>query len=356
LYATADQQQGSVYEFQIDTNTGKLTAMAGSPFKADIGMPTFICTNFCGSSLVADPLGRFLYYQYNYGSVNALNSLTVDQQTGALSNNSRFDSPVYELSADPQGRYLYWNKNSGSSNAVGGLTVSSTGALSLSPGQPYVFAGQTSYGSPAVTGNYVFVLNYLGPSTSEGNLFEYAIDSATGTLTQTNDSIPIQQGGNPVATPDGKFVYVLQLYFKNNIGYWEIVPLKVDTNGAFVELNQFIQQTPALGTFNVWMSPNGNFLLASVYGQIWDFQINKTTGELTLVKQYTDINTSLLAIDPEVKFIFTSPTGLNQVETTTLTSYSVNPNSGELTPVADSTVDIKAIPLGLAVVSPSAAQ
>lgn len=353
---TADRQQGSVYEFQIDTSTGVFTEMPSSPFKADIGSPTFVCTNFCGSSLLADPLGRYLYYQYNYGStsVNGVDSLNVNAQDGTLSNDSKILQPAYELFADPQGRFIYWNGSDGQTNSVGAFAVSSTGQLATASGQPYAYAGQTSYGAPAVSGNYAFAIEYRDPSsnTAQGSLFEWTIDPSTGALTRTNNSLPLKLGGDPVVTPNGKFLYVQQAYLSNNVYNWEIVPIQISANGAFTELTQNIQETPSQGDSEMWMSPNGNFLYVSIYGQIWDYQIDQTTGALTLVQKYTDLNTNLLAFDPAVKYVFISPEGQNQIATTMLTAYSVNPTTGALTPVANSAVDMHVTPIGLAVVSP----
>jgi hypothetical protein len=37
----------------------------------------------------------------------------------------------------------------------------------------------------------------------------------------------------------------------------------------------------------MWMSPNGNFVYVGAGpGQIWDYQIDQTTGALTLVQKY----------------------------------------------------------------------
>lgn len=351
---TADQQQGLVYEFTVDLNTGLFTQMSGSPFKADIGNPTFVCTRFCGSTLIADPLGHSLYFQYNYGSssVDGVDSLSVNAQDGTLSNNANILEPVSQPSIDPQGRFIYWNGSNGQTNVIGALDISSTGQLSTAPGEPYVYPGQFSYGAPAVSGNYVFSIEYLDPSGGMGSLFEWSIDPGTGTLTRTNNSLPLRLGGNPIATPNGKFVYVQQAYQAGNVYNWEIVPIQVGANGSLTPLTQNAQQTPSTGDSYIWMSPNGNFLYVAIFGQIWDYQINQTTGALTLVQKYTDINTNLLAIDPAVKYVFTSPEGQNQVATTTLTAYSVNPTTGALTPVANSTVDAKVTPIGLAVMAP----
>lgn len=359
LYMVADGQQGSVYEFKIDTGAGVFTQISGSPFTADVGNPARVCTVGCGASLLADPLGRFLYYQYNYGgsagsATNAVDSLSVSATDGTLSSNSKVLQGAYEMSADPQGRFIYWNDTNGTANAVGGFDVSSAGKLATAPGQPYTYNGQISYGAPAVTGTYVFAINYRDPSitTSQGELLEWTIDSATGALTQTRNTLPLPYGGDPVVTPNGKFLYVQQAYLNNNVFNWEILPIQVGPDGSFTPLTQNLQQTPSQGDSDMWMSPNGNFLYISINGQIWDYQIDQTTGALTLVQKYTDVHTNLMAIDPAVKYVFTSPEGQNQIATTTLTEYTVNPTTGALSPVQNSTVDLKVLPISLAVVAP----
>jgi 6-phosphogluconolactonase (cycloisomerase 2 family) len=355
---TASEQQGSVYEFQIDASTGALTQMSGSPFKADVGTPAYLCTMGCGAFLVADPLGRFLFYQFNYPgpSSNGVDTLSVNATDGTLSSNSTILQPAYELSSDPQGRFIYWNATTGDSNAVGAMDVSSAGKLTTAPGEPYSYSGQTSYGSPAVTSSYVFAVNYMDPSStgSEGELSEWAIDSATGTLTPTINTVPLKLGQSPAITPNGKFLYVMQAYSNNNVFNWEIVPVQVGAGGALTVLANSIQQTTSNGSDSIWISPNGNFLYVSVNGQdLWDYQIDQSTGALTLVQKYTAIDEGdLLAIDPEVKYVFTSPASANMTATTKLAVYSVNPATGALTPLPSNTVDTKVTPISLAVLSP----
>lgn len=348
LYAVASGQQGSVYEYQIDTTQGTttqgtLSALPGSPFTADVGNPSTVCTVGCGASLLADPLNRYVYYQFNYGSstTTGVDSLQVDQTSGALTSGSQYISSVYEPAADPQGRFLYWNDD----HAVGGAEIESCGCLQETPGQPYATGGTTAYGAPAVTANYVFLADY------QSGLVEYSIDPATGTLTETANTAPLEDGMNPVAAPDGKFLYAEQMYMNNGTGYYEIVPIAVGTNGSLTVETQLAQQTPETGGPYLWMSPNGNFLYASVNGQLWDYQIDSTTGALTLVEKYP-INTFLLAIDPEAQYVYLSPADANNVGSATVTAYSVNATSGALTPIANSTVNLPAIPVGLAVISP----
>lgn len=351
----AYQQQGPVYEFKIDTSTGLLTQMSGSPFMADVGNPAQVCTVGCGASLLADPLGRFLYYQYNYGASSSVgvDTLNVNAQDGSLSSNSKILQSAYEPAADPQGRFIYWNA-SGATNGVGAFDVSGSGQLTTAPGQPYTYNGQTSYGAPGVTGTYVFTINYRDPATttSQGELFEWTMDAATGALTQTKNTLPLTEGADPVVTPNGKFLYVQQAFDNNGVFDWEILPIQVGADGSLTPLTQNVQQTPSGGDSDMWMSPNGNFLYIAVYGQIWDYQIDQASGALTLVQKYTNINTNTLVIDPAVKYVYVSPEGQNQVATTNLTAYAVDPTNGALTPIANSTLDMKVIPISLAVVSP----
>jgi len=105
----------------------------------------------------------------------------------------------------------------------------------------------------------------------------------------------------------------------------------------------------------MWMSPNGNFLYMGINGDdLWDYQIDQTTGALTLVQKYTGISEGLtLAIDPAVKYVFTVPMGANHVAGTTIAVYSVNPTTGALTPLPDDALDTKVLPVSLAAIAPT---
>lgn len=160
-----------------------------------------------------------------------------------------------------------------------------------------------------------------------------------------------------MVTPNGKFVYTQQQYLSNGatgVGYYEIVPVQVGTNGALNELTQNIQQTTSQGLDMIWMSPNGNFLYMGINGNdLWDYQIDQTTGALTLVQKYTGINEGdTLAIDPAARYMFTSPLGANHVAGTTIAVYSVDPTTGALTPLPNDTLDTKVLPIGLAAMTP----
>lgn len=318
--------------------------MSGSPFKANVGSFTYQCTVGCSAQLLADPLNRFLYYQYIYEKTG-LSSLVVDQQSGVLSNASQFTTPTPYPSADPLGHYIYWDW----STSVGGIAVSSTGALTATPGQPYATGGTGAYGPPAITSKYVFLTSYA-PS---GELVEYSIDQATGTLTRTANTVPLNFGANVAVTPNGKFLYAEQMYMNNGVGEYEIVPILIGASGELTAEPQLAQKTTSNGGPYMWMSPNGNFLYVAESGHLSDFRIDQTTGALSLVQRYS-IATAVLAIDPEVQFVYLNPAYASNGIGTTITAYSVNATTGELTAIPNSTVDLKEYPIGLAVISPPA--
>ena len=73
----ANQGSGNVSAYAIDTSTGALSEVAGSPFAAGIGP----------ESISVHPSGKFAYVA-NFGSANVSGSVsayTIDASTGALS-------------------------------------------------------------------------------------------------------------------------------------------------------------------------------------------------------------------------------------------------------------------------------
>jgi len=71
----------------------------------------------------------------------------------------------------------------------------------------------------------------------------------------------------------------------------------------FTELTQNTQQRTSESDTPMWMSPNGNFVYVGAGpGQIWDYQIDQTTGALTLVQKY-NIGPGALAFDPAAPYV-----------------------------------------------------
>jgi 6-phosphogluconolactonase len=74
LYALGSED-GNIYEFTIDANSGALTPVTGSPFHQGLGLDA--------SSLIVDPGGKFLYFSSQLQDY--IHILDIDGTTGALS-------------------------------------------------------------------------------------------------------------------------------------------------------------------------------------------------------------------------------------------------------------------------------
>jgi 6-phosphogluconolactonase (cycloisomerase 2 family) len=199
----ANMGSNNVSVFQLNTSTGGLTAVGGSPFNADV-MP---------SALAVDPAGQVLLVT-DVGSGKV--SVFAVVFTGALRSNAgpfaAGTSPV-AVAIDASGHYAYV-VNQGSNNISsfsivpdagvgGGPALQSIGTLGLP-------AGTSVPRAVAIdpTGRFLYVAG--GPAAAPGTVSAYTIDSASGNLTSIAGS-PFAAGQAPAAVsadPSGAFLYV----------------------------------------------------------------------------------------------------------------------------------------------------
>lgn len=115
--------------------------------------------------LAISPNGNYLYTA-NFGD-NTISEFTIDSTSGLLSPiagspiGETFTGPV-SLVIDPSGTYLYV-ANQQSSGNVAGYTISSTGALSLLTSSPYTTGSQPNFIASDPGGNFLFVGNLSKP-------------------------------------------------------------------------------------------------------------------------------------------------------------------------------------------------
>lgn len=152
LYAANDNGSGSVLAFVIES-TGALRKVAGSPFS--IPVPTAIPTEPTG---IVDS-GKFVYTAL-YGS-NAVAAFSINSNTGGLSvvPGSPFPtgaSPAYLVLA---GNFLYVvNETDGN---VSGFSINpATGALAPVPGSPFGSGGSTV--TTDISGQYLYLSRFDG--------------------------------------------------------------------------------------------------------------------------------------------------------------------------------------------------
>jgi 6-phosphogluconolactonase (cycloisomerase 2 family) len=235
LVTNSSNSNGSISVFSIDSGSGALTQVQGSPFPANagpneirfthsgafayvsnpgIGMVTGfsfangVLTPIPGSpfssgstggafGLAVDPSDRFLYvanpsatnlapFQATVGNISGFN---IDSATGALSpiQGSPFTSTngagPTQLAVDPGGRFLY-AVTPGSSSSIWCFTITSTnGQLVEATGSPFSVAAGSLFALFDPVGNNF----YIGSQTPPG-IQAYSYDSLTGALKQISGS------------------------------------------------------------------------------------------------------------------------------------------------------------------------
>lgn len=180
LYASNyNDPMGSISAYTIDPNTGALTQIAGSPFATQPGYPG-------PGYLAVDPTGKFLYVGLD-GTVNANNlvaAFSINSSTGALTaiTGSPFmagNGPL-SVAVDLSGKYLYAANSF--DNTISAFTIDPTlGGLTTVSGSP--FATGALGGFPfalAMDPSGMFL--YTGNQGSN-NISGLSLSATTGALT-----------------------------------------------------------------------------------------------------------------------------------------------------------------------------
>lgn len=353
LYSSAYADGDNIYGFKIDTNTGMLTPLPGSPFMDDAGLQPGCAENCYSMDLLADPAGRFLYYR---PSNPYIGSMKVDPATGALTEIGNASGGVNYLSVDPTGKFLYGNSGgTGSgpnSNYIDGWSVPGNGSLSATPGSPYGFPGNNSYGNPAVSNNFVFVTSYFGGGSSA--IYGFSIDPNSGALTQVSSTSDGTYGALQVITPSGKFLYSETGYLNGTTGDIEIVGFQVNADGSLTPISMPPQKTPDQSVTPLLISPNGKFLYEEGASALRVYTIDPNTGVLTISVTDSNYHSFDLTFDPTSQFAYATPgTGpQNNIGTDVIQGYSVNQTTGALTAITGATATLPDTPTSIAVVRP----
>lgn len=309
----------AVPAFSVNTNTGALTMLKGSPFGtgapetlASAANGKFVYTaNDDGSNTVGqytvnpatgalrsvgtivggagtgfvtvDPTSRFVYQVG--GNTDGVFAYSINPTTGALSkiSGSPFTSKIagpFGLTVDPTGRFLLVaNSATCQSCASEGITVfainPNTGALSLVPGSPFPPpAGVFSLTAVTVdpTGRFAYLVNNAGTCC----VSSYSINSSTGALTLVGTTLPA--GANPEhIAPDvsGRYAYVTgndDQVFGYNIN---------NTTGALTAMAHSPFLCPSCATQGLSPDSSGKFLYVADRFHVTGYSINATTGVLT---------------------------------------------------------------------------
>jgi 6-phosphogluconolactonase (cycloisomerase 2 family) len=285
----------AIFPFEITGTSGQLTPLKDYPYRFSEGHI---------SGFLMDSLNRFLFVGLN-GTSNMIQPLPIDGggllQLGPAYSEGTPGSLSLQA-VDPGGKFLYaWGTYPAGIGVFVYAINPNTGALSNVPESPFLvvpYRGPTN--SPFLqvladsSGKHVYFYytgtpDPAGPSVS--NLYIFAMDSATGKLTQTPASpfampeTTIGVGAPLKFSPNGNFLYVPQRSSdsSSNINFGIGVFTVNQTDGSISP--NAVSSIPAPVVPFVLPDPTGNVLLMGPGGTnsrtMWSYTVNNSTGILT---------------------------------------------------------------------------
>jgi 6-phosphogluconolactonase (cycloisomerase 2 family) len=338
---------GTVHAFSMNSVTGGIAEVPGSPFNAGL-VP---------NQLIVDPTGRFVFVT-NQESED-ITAFAIDPATGALSQlpGSPFliGAQPITAAADPTGRFFYVfatsNMNGADQELLYEYTIDAiTGVLTLTSSSPTTWEfGQGILISTIAfdaAGNYA----YLGQV--ESGIFGAptlicAVDFGSGNLSIAGSVQPANNGeANHVAvSPAGSF-----LYSSNSTGSVTNAFTIGAIGGQLTEISGSPYPMPNAPS-SLIVHPSGKFLFVANENQIYQtteqpsqytgsisaFSINSVDGTLTQVPGApfaAGINPVSIVMDPTGSFAYSASTMYTGGFTSfaQIMGFSVNPSTGALTP------------------------
>jgi 6-phosphogluconolactonase len=304
----------------------------------------------CGSSSSSSLVSTHLAY-VSLPSLGSVLQLQIDGATGAIATGGL--TPVQGtaptgLALSPTRKFLYAMNSR--ANTISIFSVANDGTLTLT-GTPTQGGNGPYAGVIDPTGQYLLVTDSFGNNPTGGDVSVYAIDAASGALTEVAGS-PFAADANPTQilfTHSGQFVYV------TNPGLGAVTGFSFSTaTGALTP----VPGTPAFsgsGAAALAVDAEDQFLYVAnpsasnlppyqaTLGNISAFSIDSSTGALTpiLGSPFTSISGSgpaAIAVDPSGRFVFAATPGSSN----SVWCFSITPTNGALVEVANSPFSLAA--------------
>jgi len=236
---TASKSVDRIGVYRLDSGTGMLAQVSGSPFRAVGRSPFFIAFH---------PSGRYVYIASRFDGILAF---AFNQDSGALSPVGGMPYPsgkrTRSLVMHPSGQFLY--APNAYSNTISAYAIDpATGKLTDLEGSPF----------PA------------------GDIFP--VDAQLAVLTK----FPVSAGGVPYYVamhPSGRFLYVTN-WLGASLSAFHIDP----DSGALSLLDDFPRIT-GISPYAVAVHPSGQFLYVTSWADnaLWGYRVDAVSGDLTLV-------------------------------------------------------------------------
>jgi 6-phosphogluconolactonase len=329
----------TISAFTIDSSTGRLSEIAGSPF----------ALGYAPRAVTAHPSGRFIYVlgaSLDGSGTGSINAYTVNPTTGAL---TIVNDPLmiagsipFSVTVDPSGKFAY-AVGGGTHPWVSAYTINATtGALLEVAGSP--FASQ-EWGPQSVTvdgsGKFVYVANPGWNFAVEDSISAFAINATTGALSEVAGSpFPAEPARSDpyhvigpwaiTSEPSGRFAYTAN-YNTQSVFAYAINP----TTGALTGISDV--GTAGYLPVAVTVDPSGKFVYAAnlnpaypAAGAVTSYAIDATNGTLTSIGApvTTGLQPASVTVHPSGRFLYVANTGSNDVS-----GYTIDSNTGALTSI-----------------------
>lgn len=272
-----NQTANSVSVFSVNTSTGALSAVPGSPF----------ATGQRPVGVAVDPMGRFAFVANQAQSSIGVFAIGAN---GALTTVAGSPFPAaspYMLAVNPAGTLLFAGNFPDSQvsdlNTVSVFQIGATGTLSAVSGSPFATANSAGFASSIglaadTTGKFLFVGDHMAESVVPFNVDGTGVLTALSALPIPAPSCSVACHNNPLRLavhPSNRFVYA------TNVQAGTVSVFSVN-NGA---LSSVSEATTGQHPFGVALDPSGSFLFVAnkVDNSISAFTVNATTGALTRV-------------------------------------------------------------------------
>jgi 6-phosphogluconolactonase len=312
----------TISAYAIDSTTGSLTPIAGSPFAA---------SNSIYVTLDSD--SDFAYV--GGGSFSVISTFAINSQTGFLGLVNTLPQLTYGvtgLTITPHGRFAYVANPLG----VIGYKVDKKSGLLTDIAQPQITVGPASGGLARGTVHPSGKFAYFSyPALN--SVSAYALNRGKGTLTEILGS-PFSAGNLPAdlaVEPCGQFLYAINT-FSNNVSAYAID--RETGSLAPVPGSPFSVQSQPLG---MAIDPLGHFVfVANAYSDsVSVYAIDRATGSLTEVSGspfVTGLNPVAVGVDPSGRFVYVANFDVLPTNVSTVSGFTLDPTTGTLTPVPGS--------------------
>jgi len=282
---TSNFGDGTVSGFSVNSATGKLTKIKGSPFPAGVGAGPFAHSRngrFLYLSLLlqyqGEPCGNEFAQLISYGIAPA---------TGDLSQLDDVTMPDYcpsSVVVDPTGKFVYVALIDFGDTKVGAIAAyeSKTGALTPVNGSPFLSPIEVPFGQQSAIGTLALshdgtVLYASDPNDSAGLLI-FDRDTSTSALTFRTTFNSGSAFGALAITPSGKFLLAAPPY---GPGIYEY---SIGTKGDLTAVAGSPFASPDNSVVNgISVSPNGEFVVIAEMGGIVVQRETPKNGTLSLV-------------------------------------------------------------------------